>query len=134
MPSTVRAGCMAKLMYNAIQLISMAGDACNLRVCKCGRCGTEFMVSGVMNAKLCPSCGSTKLQGVNDDPKVRPPNLWIREVVKPSGKAYQYYMATWREGGATKNFHIGSVKRLSPEAAKDKALKLKLARLSPEAV
>lgn len=152
--------CMAKVMYNAIQLIPMGaryhclqcGHRWNRGKDRCPHCGAENwnepdkpesigggiceicgcdFITDVGKDHFCPNCGSKKW---DDGPNIRPPNLWIREVVKPSGKSYQYYMATWREGGETKNFHIGSVKRLSPEAARDKALKLKVARLSLTAV
>jgi hypothetical protein len=50
--------------------------------------------------------------------------VWEMEKVKQSRKGcktYSYWMASWREGGKTRNVHLGSSKKMDGEAARRKA-------------
>jgi hypothetical protein len=40
-------------------------------------------------------------------------------------KTYTYWMASWREGGKTRNVHLGSSRKMDGEAARRKAKKMK---------
>ena len=54
--------------------------------------------------------------------------VWQMEKVKQSRKGsrtYTYWMATWREGGKTRNVHIGSCAKIDVETARQKARKMK---------
>ncbi|MDQ1261756.1 MAG: hypothetical protein QG575_937 [Euryarchaeota archaeon] len=51
-------------------------------------------------------------------------NVWQMEKVKQSrkgSKTYTYWMASWREGGKTRNVHLGSARKMDAEAARRKA-------------
>jgi hypothetical protein len=55
-------------------------------------------------------------------------NVWVMEKVKitrKGSKTYTYWMATWREGGKTRNIHLGSCAKMNEETALQKARKLK---------
>jgi len=50
--------------------------------------------------------------------------VWQMEKVKQSrkgSKTYTYWMASWREGGKTRNVHLGSARKMDVEAARRKA-------------
>lgn len=50
--------------------------------------------------------------------------VWQMEKVKQSrkgSKTYSYWMASWREGGKTRNVHLGSSRKMDAEAARRKA-------------
>ncbi len=50
--------------------------------------------------------------------------VWQMEKVKQSrkgSKTYTYWMASWREGGKTRNVHLGSCRKMDGEAARRKA-------------
>jgi hypothetical protein len=45
--------------------------------------------------------------------------VWEMEKVKQSQegyKTYTYWMASWREGGKTRNVHLGSARKMKAEA------------------
>jgi len=44
---------------------------------------------------------------------------------RKGSKTYTYWMATWSEGGKTRNVHLGSCTKMDAEAALQKARKLK---------
>jgi hypothetical protein len=44
---------------------------------------------------------------------------------KRGSKTYTYWMASWREGNGVRNVHLGSVRKLDAEAARQKAQKMK---------
>jgi hypothetical protein len=51
-------------------------------------------------------------------------NVWQMKKVKQSRKGsrtYSYWMASWREGGKTRNVHLGSSRKMDGEAARRKA-------------
>jgi len=50
--------------------------------------------------------------------------VWQMEKVKRSRKGsrtYSYWMASWREGGKTRNVHLGSSRKMDAEEARQKA-------------
>jgi hypothetical protein len=50
--------------------------------------------------------------------------VWEMKKVKESrkgSKTYTYWMASWREGGKTRNVHLGSSRKMDAEAARRKA-------------
>jgi len=50
--------------------------------------------------------------------------VWEMKKVKQSRKGcktYTYWMASWREGGKTRNVHLGSSRKMDGEAARRKA-------------
>jgi hypothetical protein len=54
--------------------------------------------------------------------------VWEMKKVKQSrkgSKTYSYWMASWREGGKTRNVHLGSVRKMDGEAARQKARAMK---------
>jgi hypothetical protein len=54
--------------------------------------------------------------------------VWQMEKVKQSRKGsttYSYWMASWREGGKTRNVHLGSCKKMDGTEACLKARKMK---------
>jgi hypothetical protein len=54
--------------------------------------------------------------------------VWQMEKVKQSrngSKTYSYWIASWREGGKTRNVHLGSCKKMDGEAAQQKAREMK---------
>lgn len=54
--------------------------------------------------------------------------VWQMEKVKQSrkgSKTYTYWMASWREGGRTRNVHLGSSRKMDAEAARQKARAMK---------
>ena len=44
-------------------------------------------------------------------------------------RTYTYWMASWREGNKVRNVHLGSVKNIDAEAARQKARELKATAL-----
>jgi hypothetical protein len=55
-------------------------------------------------------------------------NVWQMEKVKQTqngSKTYTYWMASWREGGKTRNVHLGSARKIDAEAARLKVEKMK---------
>jgi len=62
-------------------------------------------------------------------------HLWQMEknkTTKKGTKKYDYWMATWREGGRVRNVHLGSCAKMDAQAALQKAMKLKSAYLERE--
>jgi hypothetical protein len=54
--------------------------------------------------------------------------VWEMKKVKQSRKGcktYSYWMASWREGGKTRNVHLGSARKMDAEAARRKARGMK---------
>ena len=55
-------------------------------------------------------------------------HVWQIEKVKTTkkgSKKYGYWIATWREGGKTRNVHLGSSRKMDAEAALQKARVMK---------
>ena len=62
-------------------------------------------------------------------------NVWQMEKVKQSRKGtktYSYWMASWREGGKTRNVHLGSSRKMDAEAARQKARAMKAEALGTQ--
>jgi hypothetical protein len=56
------------------------------------------------------------------------PTMWQMETVKQSRKGcktYSYRMASWREGGKTRNVHLGSARKMDAAEARQKAREMK---------
>jgi len=54
--------------------------------------------------------------------------VWRMEKVKQSRKGcktYSYWMASWREGGKTRNVHLGSARKMDATQARQKAREMK---------
>ena len=54
--------------------------------------------------------------------------VWQMEKVKQSrkgSKTYTYWMASWREGGRTRNVHLGSSRKMDASEARQKARQMK---------
>jgi len=51
------------------------------------------------------------------------------KTTKKGSKAYTYWMASWREDGKVHNVHLGSTRKLSRQAARQKARVMKAAYL-----
>ena len=54
--------------------------------------------------------------------------VWEMKKVKQSRKGcktYSYWMASWREGGKTRNVNLGSARKMDDEAARRKAREMK---------
>ena len=67
--------------------------------------------------------GALKLQARLEDLHV-----WEMTMVKQCKKGsttYTYWMASWREGGKTRNVHLGSSRKMDAEQALQKAQKMK---------
>jgi hypothetical protein len=54
------------------------------------------------------------------------------KTTKKGSKAYTYWIASWREGDEVRNIHLGSTKKLSREAARQKARRMKAEALRSE--
>ena len=54
------------------------------------------------------------------------------KTTKKGSKAYTYWMASWRESGKVRNIHLGSTRKLSMQAAMQKARNMKEMALKPE--
>ena len=62
--------------------------------------------------------------------------VWEMEKVKQSQegyKTYTYWMASWREGGKTRNVHLGSSRKMDGEAAREMARERKAEALGAPA-
>ncbi len=60
-------------------------------------------------------------------------HVWQMEKTKATKKGprkYTYWMATWREGGKTRNVHLGSCRKMSTDEAMQKARAMKAAALA----
>jgi hypothetical protein len=57
-------------------------------------------------------------------------HVWRMEKTKKGCQTYRYWMATWREGGKTRNVHLGSCGKMDEETARQKARAMKAATLA----
>jgi len=67
-------------------------------------------------------------EGLKRDARLEDLHVWQMEKIKTSRKGsrkYAYWMATWREGGTTRNVHIGSSRKMDARAAMQKAMGIK---------
>jgi len=71
---------------------------------------------------------NAEAEGLKRDARLEDLHLWKMEKVKTSKKGsrkYAYWMATWREGGRTRNVHMGSSRKMNAQAALQKARGMK---------
>jgi len=71
---------------------------------------------------------NAEAEALKRDARVEDLHLWQMEKIKTSKKGsrkYAYWMAAWREGGRTRNAHLGSIKKMDAQAALQKARKMK---------
>jgi hypothetical protein len=54
------------------------------------------------------------------------------KTTKKGNKAYTYWTASWRESGKVRNIHLGSTRKLSRQAAMQRARMMKEKALKPE--
>ena len=67
-------------------------------------------------------------EALKDQARLEDLHLWQMKKVKTTKKgsrAYTYWMATWREGGKTRNVHLGSSRKMDAHAALQKARGMK---------
>jgi hypothetical protein len=72
-------------------------------------------------------------EALKDQSRLEDLTVWTLEKVKSTKKgsrSYHYWMATWREGGKTRNVHLGSYAKMDAEAALQKARKEKARALA----
>ena len=68
-------------------------------------------------------------QALKDKARLEDLHLWQMKKTKRTTakdtRTYTYWMASWREGNSVRNVHLGSIKNIDPEAAMQKARKIK---------
>ena len=67
-------------------------------------------------------------EALKDRAKLEDLRIWEMEKekrTKTGSKTYTYWMASWREGDAVRNVHLGSSRKIDAEAAREKACKIK---------
>ena len=67
---------------------------------------------------------NAEAEALKRDTRLEDLHLWQMEKIKTSKKGsrkYAYWMATWREGGRTRNVHLGSSRKMDAQAALQKA-------------
>lgn len=63
-------------------------------------------------------------EALKDQARMEDLTVWTLEKAKSTKKgsrSYHYWMATWREGGKTRNVHLGSCAKMDAQAALQKA-------------
>ncbi len=67
-------------------------------------------------------------EALKDQARLEDLHVWAMEKIKTTKKGrrtYHYWMATWREGGKVRNFHLGSCAKMDAKAALRKAKEMK---------
>ena len=67
-------------------------------------------------------------EALKDKARLEDLNVWEMEKekrTKKGSKIYTYWMASWREGDAVRNVHLGSSRKIDAKAARQKAQKIK---------
>jgi hypothetical protein len=75
---------------------------------------------------------NAEAEALKRDARLEDLHLWQMEKIKISKKGsrkYAYWMATWREGGKTRNVHLGRSRKMDAQAALQKARAMKAAYL-----
>ncbi len=70
----------------------------------------------------------TESETLKNQARLEDLHVWVMEKIKITGKGsktYTYWMATWREGGKTRNTHLGSCTKIDKKTALQKARKIK---------
>jgi len=72
-------------------------------------------------------------EALKDQARLEDLTVWALEKVKSTKKgsrSYHYWMATWREGGKTRNVHLGSCAKMDAQVALQKARAIKAKALA----
>ena len=90
----------------------------------------------VQNLQALAAKKLSQAQALRLEARLEDLSIWEQRKVKDSKtgpKAYSYVMASWREGGKTRNVYLGSSQKMSREQAQElaKTLKRKALGLSP---
>jgi len=70
----------------------------------------------------------SQAQALSLEARLEDLSIWEQRKVRTSkngSKAYTYFMASWREGGKTRNVYLGSSQKMSREEAQEKARAMK---------
>lgn len=70
----------------------------------------------------------TEAEKLKEAARLEDLSIWEQRKVKDSkngAKTYTYFMASWREGGKTRNVYLGSTQKISRELAQEKARVMK---------
>lgn len=77
-------------------------------------------------------------EALKDKARLEDLHIWQMKKVKgtktDTKTTYTYWMASWREGNKVRNVHLGSVKNIDAEAARQKARNIKAASLGLQSV
>ena len=82
----------------------------------------------VMNLQSMAAKKLTQAQALRQEARLEDLSIWEQRKVKTSkkgSKAYTYFMATWREGGKTRNVYLGPSQKISREQAQELAKAMK---------
>ncbi|VVB63355.1 Uncharacterised protein [uncultured archaeon] len=68
-------------------------------------------------------------EALKDKARLEDLHLWqmnrTKRTTAKDTRTYTYWMASWREGNSVRNVHLGSVKNIDAETARQKARKIK---------
>lgn len=82
----------------------------------------------VQNLQALAAKRLSQAQAQRQEARLEDLSIWEQRKVKDSkngAKTYTYFMATWREGGKTRNVYLGSPQKISREQAQEKARAMK---------
>jgi len=82
----------------------------------------------VQNLQALAAKKLSQAQAQRQEARLEDLSIWEQKKVKESKngtKTYTYFMASWREGGKTKNVYLGSSQKMSREEAQEKARAMK---------
>jgi len=82
----------------------------------------------VQNLQALAAKRLSQAQTLRQEARLKDLSIWEQKKVKESKngtKTYTYFMASWREGGKTKNVYLGSSQKISREQAQEQAKALK---------
>jgi hypothetical protein len=88
----------------------------------------------VQNLQALAAKKLSQAQAQRQEARLEDLSIWEQKKVKESKngtKTYTYFMASWREGGKTKNVYLGSSQKISREQAQEQAKALKREALGP---
>ena len=74
----------------------------------------------VQNLQALATKKLTQAQALRQEARLEDLSIWEQKKVKASKtgpKAHTYFMASWREGGKTRNVYLGSSQKMSREQA-----------------
>jgi hypothetical protein len=82
----------------------------------------------VQNLQALAAKKLSQAQAQRQEARLEDLSIWEQRKVRTSkngSKAYTYFMASWREGGKTRNVYLGSSQKMSREEAQEKARAMK---------